>query len=371
MKNRKKTGLYIHVPFCVRKCPYCDFYSVASSKEKLYEQYADAVIRNIKRYVRENPEIFFETVYFGGGTPSLLPVYLYEKIMSEISLYTDFERSEITIELNPGTSDEDKLRKLRSIGINRLSVGIQSAADNELKYLGRIHDFTQAKNIINDAYSAGLENISADLMIGVREQTMESLMFSIDRLTELPLKHISAYMLKIEEGTEYFKNGMSELVPDEDLVADMYLALVEKLKEKGYFQYEISNFSRKGYESRHNLRYWHCESYIGIGPSAHSYFNNKRYEVLGNLSEFILSDCQKEIINDENPDDFFEIAMLQLRLTEGLDTKLYPKYSEKIIKRATKLEKAGLISVSDGVISMTPEGFLISNSVITELLADF
>ena len=193
MKNRKKTGLYIHVPFCVRKCPYCDFYSVASSKEKLYEQYADAVIRNIKRYVRENPEIFFETVYFGGGTPSLLPVYLYEKI---------------TIELNPGTSDEDKLRKLRSIGINRLSVGIQSAKDNELKYLGRIHDFTQAKNIINDAYSAGFENISADLMIGVREQTMESLMFSIDRLTELPLKHISAYMLKIEEGTEYFKNGM-------------------------------------------------------------------------------------------------------------------------------------------------------------------
>lgn len=318
------TGLYIHVPFCVKKCPYCDFYSVSDHSSEIYKKYTDAVLRNIQEYIRKYPSLSFDTVYFGGGTPSVMPVSFYEKVLSLVSHVCDMKSSEITIELNPQTADYEKLKDLRSTGINRLSVGVQSAVDSELHDLGRIHDSYQACQTINDAHAAGFENISADLMTGIKGQTAGSLLKSICTLSELPVKHISAYMLKIEENTEYFRKGFSKLIPDEDETADLYFLTVSSLEERGFYQYEISNFAFKGYESRHNLKYWHCEEYIGIGPSAHSYFNGKRYEVPRELENFVKSDTQHEIVNELMPADFFEKAMLALRLTEGLDLRKYP-----------------------------------------------
>lgn len=364
------TGLYIHVPFCIRKCPYCDFYSLPYNNGSMEAEYEKSVIQNILLYIEKYPEINFDTVYFGGGTPSLMSVRFYEKVLSIISSKCDTSSAEITIEMNPGTAENEKLLALRRAGINRISFGVQSLSDYELSMLGRIHNAETAVSAIKMAYECGFENISADLMIGIKGQNIKSLAYSIDTLARLPLKHISAYMLKIEEGTEYYYKKMSEQVPGDDETADMYLFTIKRLAEKGFMQYEISNFSKIGYESRHNLRYWHCDSYIGIGPSAHSFFNGIRYEVPGDLKKFIEDKKQTEIVNDLNPGGFFERAMLQLRLNEGLDIKKYPDFADKILKKAFKYVKTGLVINENNVIKLTPEGFMLSNMIISDILLD-
>lgn len=361
-------GLYIHVPFCVRKCPYCDFYSTAAHDTELFDDYREAVLRNIKRYRQISSDLPFDTVYFGGGTPSLLPASFFESIISELSDGCLAEDAEITMELNPGTADAEKVRALRRAGINRLSVGIQSAVDSELKDLGRIHTFSQAADIIRYAYDAGFENISADLMTGTMHQTPDTLEYSVNALCDLPLKHISSYMLKIEEGTEYFRRNIYSDLPDEDRTAEMYLQTVRLLAQRGFAQYEISNFSKPGYESRHNLKYWHCEEYIGIGPSSHSYFNGKRYEVPRDLKAFVSDEFQNELINEEEPGDLFEKAMLGLRLTEGFDLSPYPEYQDEVFRRAEKYISHGLAVRNGSRLSLTPEGFLVSNSIISDIL---
>ena len=365
----RNIGLYIHVPFCVCKCPYCDFYSVAANDSRKYTEYSDAVIRNILRYKKTYQDLIIDTVYFGGGTPSLLPACFFDKVISEISDILS-DDPEITMELNPKTADAQKLRALRKTGVNRLSVGVQSADDKELEYLGRIHSFSKAEEIINSAYQSGFENISADLMIGIKGQTTDSLRNSVCRITDLPVKHISAYMLKIEEGTPYFESNISSEVPDEDMTARLYLLAAELLDKKGFMQYEISNFSVKGAHSRHNMKYWHCQEYIGIGPSAHSFFNNKRYEVPRDLGLFTESNVQTEIINEENPADFFEKAMLALRLSEGLDMSVYPQYFESVLRRAEKYIDTDLLTIKDHRICLTSHGFLLSNYIIADLFAD-
>ena len=221
------------------------------------------------------------------------------------------------------------------------------------------------------AKNAGFDNISGDLMIGIKGQTEESLVSSVNALASLGLKHISSYMLKIEPGTEYYRNGISSEVPDEEKTAELYLLAVKTLAEKGYRQYEISNFSLPGFESRHNLKYWNCEDYIGIGPSAHSCFEGKRYEVPRDLSSFLTDSCQREEINEDHPCGFFEKAMLALRLTSGLDLGSYPDEAPLVLKQAQKLKGTGFINCENGVISLTPEGFLVSNEIISRLLADF
>lgn len=364
------TGLYIHVPFCVRKCPYCDFYSVSSSDDSVYRRYTDAALRNICRYLKKYPSLNFDTVYFGGGTPSLMPAYFYSEILSAVRNFTELG-AEITMELNPGTADREKLSLIRECGVNRISVGIQSASDNELSDLGRIHDFSDVVRAVSDIRAAGFTNISGDLMAGIKGQTKESLRSSVKALADLSLNHISSYMLKIEPGTEFGKNGMADEIPDEDISADMYLLMVEELEKRGYFQYEISNFSKPGFESRHNLKYWNSEDYIGIGPSAHSCFEGRRYEVPRNLQQYIYDDFQQEIVNEESPGSFFEKAMLALRLVKGLDLKKYPDERPLVMKRAEKFSRTGLIKTEDDVIRFTPKGFLVSNSLIAEILADF
>ncbi len=352
------TGLYIHVPFCISKCSYCDFYSIAVTDE-LKKSYKDAVIRNIKHYGNAG----FDTVYFGGGTPILLWKEICD-ILQETGDRLN-KNCEVTIEANPCSTTVEALRSLKSSGVNRVSFGLQSGVDNELKSLGRRHNTHEGSVAVNGAYNAGITNISGDIMLGIPCQTKKSLDKTLEYMANLPLSHISAYMLKIEENTPFAKMGVE--LPDDEQFSDYYIATVEFLAKHGFNQYEISNFSKTNCESRHNLRYWRCEDYIGIGPSAHSYYDGKRFATERNVNEFIASPIQKTYITDEAPGDFSEWAMLKLRLCEGINfDECYERFGvgrDKIIKRL-KLVPENLYLSDENSLRLTPYGFMISNAVI-------
>ena len=345
-------SLYIHVPFCVRKCRYCDFYSVTDLS--LTEAYKKAVLRNIADISDE-----FDTVYFGGGTPSLLTAGQISEILSAVKIVPN---AEISMECNPNSVTENYLRDIRGIGVNRLSFGVQSFCDTELKMLGRLHTSAKAIAAINSAHAAGFENISADLMLAVSGQTKVSLLQSLDVLETLPLTHVSAYMLKVEEGTPlaHDEKLLAE-IPDDDTTAEMYLLAVKKLESMGFEQYEISNFAKKDFECRHNLKYWHCEEYYGIGPAAHSFVNGERYCCPKSAEDFILSEAQGKITLESGGSES-EKAMLALRLTkEGIEENSLSKTSRK---SAEILVKKGLIKKEKDSFKLTPEGCLVSNQII-------
>lgn len=345
-------GLYIHVPFCRKKCPYCDFYSVGF-REELAAQYADAILRNIRRYNER-----YDTVYFGGGTPILLARDI-PRILAEVHRTPN---AEITVECNPCEMDKETLEVLFNAGVNRLSVGVQSASNRELKALGRTHNFEQARRAILTACEVGFCDISADIMLAIPEQTRESLAYTIGELGKLPIKHISAYMLKIEPNTVFGKKP--PLLPDEDETASLYLEVVRSLAENGFIQYEISSFARHGMTSRHNLKYWRREEYIGIGAAAHSFYGGKRFAVPRDLRGFIESEHQPEEVTDASPDELEERIMLGLRLTEGIPKPLWERAQgglSRIPERYYKIE--------NGRLSLTPEGFLVSNEIIALLEA--
>lgn len=352
------TGLYIHVPFCLSKCPYCDFYSEGYDKT-LAEQYAQAVIRNLDYY-----DETYDTVYFGGGTPVLLSDRIPE-IMKNVRLS---ENAEVTVEANPCVTDEKRLYDLLSGGVNRISFGVQSLDENELKFLDRRHNAAQATAAISLAHKAGFRNISADLMLGLPEQSERSVEKSINELSQLPINHISAYLLKIEENTPF--GQMNITVPEDERMDEIYLFACEQLEKNGFSQYEISNFAKAGYECRHNLRYWRCEEYIGIGAAAHSYYKGKRFCVERSLRDFVASDIQKTIITDENAGDFDEFAMLKLRLSKGLgfsDCEHFGVEKDTILTRLKRIPKE-YYRLTDEGISLTKEGFLLSNAVIGKIL---
>lgn len=348
-------GLYIHIPFCAQKCRYCDFYSVTDLS--LTDSYTTAVIRNIKAQ-----DGLFDTVYFGGGTPSLLNAKQIKAILSAADITPN---AEISMECNPNSVTPDYLREIRSVGVNRLSFGVQSFCDNELKMLGRLHSANQAVSAILDAHNSGFGNISADLMLAISGQTFESLRYNLDMLSKLPLTHVSAYMMKVEEGTPLASNeDLLNKIPDEDDTADMYLESVRILGEIGFEQYEISNFSRNGFECRHNLKYWRCEEYLGIGPAAHSFIDGKRFACPKNIYDFISADVQKTVPID-NGGSTEEKAMLALRLTKvGLSLADYPEAE----KPAEILIKNGFIKKEQGKLKLTPEGCLVSNEIISRLI---
>ena len=359
-------GLYFHVPFCKRKCPYCDFYSLSLSPE-IEEKYIDAVLRNIGQFAGES----IDTIYFGGGTPSLLSSESFSRIFSAINKNLTLISPEITLEANPCSVDFEKLKFLKEVGFNRISFGVQSLIAPELEMLGRIHTAEQAKSAIIDAKKAGFKNISADVMLGIIGQTENSISDTIEFLAKLPISHISAYILKIEKNTRYDNEKIIAMIPDEEETVNFYLHAAELLEESGFFQYEISNFAKSGFESRHNLKYWHCEEYIGIGPSAHSFFEGKRYYCPPSLEEFISADLQTKVVTEENPRTFDEFAMLALRLCEGLkfaDLEEFEIDLKPLIKKAEPLKKAGLLNISDKEIVLTKQGFLLSNSIISSLL---
>lgn len=364
------TGIYIHVPFCIRKCPYCDFYSV-KLEDTLLESYVEALLRNIDAYKGRN--VCADTVYFGGGTPSLLSCEQIEKIISACEECFLLSSPEITIEANPCTVDFEKLCGYRKAGVTRISFGVQSADNSQLEFLRRLHNFETAEKAVENAKKAGFENISCDIMLGLSGQTLESLVLSLDKLSQMPINHISAYMLKIEKGTRFDCDEIKKSVANEDLMCDMYLKTVEYLSEKGFEQYEISNFARNENYSRHNLKYWQCENYIGFGPASHSFFDNERYCCPRDIKSFCEQKIQTKVVLETSPDKLEEYVMLNLRLKWGIsldevEVLADKAYAMRMQKKAELYEKNGLCVVNDRIIHLTPTGFLLSNDLIVELL---
>ncbi len=347
-----KIGLYIHIPFCRRKCLYCDFYSVPLCGNSA-ENYTRTVIRNLEAYGGE-----FDTVYFGGGTPILLA----DKLSEMLKAANVSKNAEITAECNPCEMTPQTLEILRKAGINRISAGVQSFCDNELSALGRRHNAETAKLAFLNAKSAGFDNISADLMLGIPQQTRDSLAFTLDGISDLPITHISAYMLKIEENTPFGQNPPE--IPDEDSTADMYLQTVSALSELGFNRYEISNFSKPDMECKHNLKYWRREEYLGIGPAAHSFAFGRRFAVERNLEEFLSAPKQIEVVTDECPDEYEERVMLGLRLSEGIPEALYQP-----LLSGLRLVPKNYYKLGNGRLSLTAEGGLVSNEIISLLLS--
>lgn len=350
------------------KCPYCDFYSFKGD-EKQKDSYLEAVLLCLQGYA--DRKIKVDTLYFGGGTPSVFGGERIGRIISYIREGFDLQRdAEITVECNPSSADESFVRSVTRAGVNRISMGMQSAVDRERKILGRPSGREDIKRAVKLFQKEGTDNISLDLMLGVPYQTAESLDESLDFILSLGVKHISAYMLKIEKGTPFSAEEKNLALPDEDTVAQMYLHTSERLRAEGFLHYEISNFALEGCHSRHNTRYWKCEDYIGIGPSAHSFYRGKRFYYSRSFEDFI---CGKEPIYDGEGGDAEEYIMLALRLSEGLDGKKFRErygraLDRTIFEKAKKYEKIGLLKTEGEGIALTPEGFLLSNSIISDLI---
>lgn len=363
-----KLGLYIHIPFCKSKCAYCDFYSGKADKSD-YDAYVFQLKDKIK-YWSQKTEKALKSVYIGGGTPSVLGADRLCEILSCIkNSFTLTENPEITVEINPESGKVIDFSKLKAGGFNRLSIGLQSSNENELKALGRIHTRDDAEITVKNAKASGFDNISLDLMLGVPYQTKESLKNSIDFCDSLGVTHISAYILKIEEGTPFYKNRNTLDLPDEDMQAELYLFAVDYLAKLGYMQYEISNFSKRGFESRHNTSYWKLDDYIGIGPSAHSFFDGKRFYYERDMKAF----ADNKTVFDGMGGDEEEFIMLSLRLKSGLNFDMYKERFKKpvpdyLINKTERYIKMGLMEKSGNSLSFTPKGYLVSNSIISELI---
>ena len=361
-------GLYIHIPFCEKKCNYCSFYSSKPLGDER-EKYVEKLVAEINKWGVHTARPI-NSIYFGGGTPSLLCESEIKAIMFAIkNSFTVLDDCEITCEVNPNSA-ESFLKGAVLAGVNRISVGIQSSNSNELELLGRLHSFEDAENTFKLARELGIKNISADIMLGLPRSNISTLRESIGKIIGLKPNHISAYILKIEENTPFYKSKDSFSLPCDDDIAEQYLFLCDTLKSFGYEHYEISNFALNSYESRHNNKYWNCEEYIGIGPSAHSFFEGKRFYYSNSLTEFLEG---KEPVFDCLGGDWEEYIMLRLRLSKGLEFKEYKNrfnkdLDESIVERAKFLEKSGLCKVNSDRIFLTDKGMLVSNSVILNLL---
>lgn len=355
-------GLYIHIPFCRQKCNYCDFYSVGGA-EAVPVEYLAALKREINKY----QPFTCKTVYFGGGTPSLLEPFQVAEILS----WLDIEKNaEITLEANPDTLTFEKLTGFRKAGVNRLSVGVQTVYDNSLETLGRIHNADKASLAFQWAKQAGFENISGDVMIGLDNYSYEEMYATIDFLKNRGATHISAYMLKIEEGTPFYYNTPKNLA-DEEQMSDYYLACCEKMEQLGYQQYEISNFCLQGYHSRHNTIYWKLEDYLGIGPGAHSCMGGKRFYYSRDLKDFITNATTVED-GDADADDFI---MLALRLASGLDFSelektWHLKPNSYVLKKLDLYKKQGFVNWNGNIVSLTPKGFLAENVIASDIMSN-
>lgn len=368
-------GLYIHIPFCRSKCPYCDFYSMPKNDEMI-EKYCNALIDEIEtgRRTKEfckKANMSFDTVYFGGGTPSVIGADRLGRILECIKKnYNISDNAEITAECNPSTVDDEFFKILSSYGFNRISLGLQSAVDSERRSLGRLADKDKVLSVIDSSRKSGITNISLDVMLGVPSQTMESLDETVNFLLNTDVPHISAYMLSIEDGTVFHKRQNTLNLPDEDTVCDMYSYLSDKLTLNGYEHYEISNFAKKGSESRHNLKYWECEEYLGLGPAAHSFINEKRFYFERSADAFING---SKAVFDSFGGDSEEYLMLGLRLKKGISAKEYKMrfgydIPSEFKENAKQFIKSGHINVEGDTYSLTKDGMLISNYIISSLI---
>lgn len=380
-----RLGLYLHIPFCKSKCPYCDFYSLeknAESNDDLMRRYADALMLHMEDYSLSAQNREVDTIYIGGGTPSFMPVkYMLDIISSVMRSFNVLPEAEISMEVNPATVDFSGFKKYVKAGINRISIGMQSAIDEELKMLGRIHTFEDFKNAFDDARRAGIDNINIDIMYGIPGQTVDSLKETLSKVIELDPEHISFYGLKIEDGTPFAERKSELSLPDEDIEYKMYLTASEMLETNGYKQYEISNFAKPGKECRHNLRYWNCMEYIGLGPGAHSYYNDHRFSFKKDIDLYI---NELEAVSSENGivDEDYEIGaserigeyvMLRFRLNEGIDAddfaerfgldfeKTYGKYLKTYTEN-------GFMTKEGSRYAFTPAGRYVSNYILSAMI---
>ena len=367
-------GLYVHIPFCVRKCNYCDFCSFNLSDVDWRGKYIDALCAEIDSYKGRN--IAIDTIFFGGGTPSLLTPAEFERIWGVLKeSFVILPCAEFTVEANPKTLDGEKLSAYKSCGVNRLSIGLQSIHGNELKILGRIHNFDEFLDSYSLARECGIDNINIDLMYGIPEQTMDSFRETLRQVLALKPEHISLYGLILEEGTPLFNKKEDITFPTEDTECDMYYLAARELASAGYSHYEISNYASADRECRHNLKYWRCEEYIGVGLSAYSYFDGRRFGNTENIKEYLSSDCEKYSYEEKVDKEIeaYEYVMLGLRLAEGFSLSDYRRrFSRDFCDgRAQIIDgfiKAEYMSIDNDRIRLTDRGFYVSNSILTELI---
>lgn len=373
----KKIGIYIHIPFCKRKCAYCDFVSF-SGKQSLISKYIESLKKEIFDCKLNKKDYKVETIYFGGGTPSFIESKYIVSILNLLrEKFNVSKNAEITIEVNPGTVDKEKLQNYYNSGINRISIGLQSTNSQLLKLVGRIHSYKQFLEVYNFAQEVGFKNINVDLMIGLPVQTLQDVEKDVERICTLNPKHISVYSLIVEEGTrieEKIKNKELYL-PSEELERKMYWKVKNTLQEKGYKHYEISNFAKKGYESKHNLACWNQEEYIGFGLASHSYINGKRYSNTIDFEEYFDYPENSKIMHEEQAkeDTMKEYMLLGLRKIEGvkisefknkfIENPIY-KYRDELNKLCTQ----GLIEIEVDNIKLTDKGIDLANIVWEEFI---
>lgn len=329
--NKTPLGLYVHVPFCRSKCQYCDFYSMATKDDKLMDGYLDAVCDHIKEAGELAPGYKVDSVYFGGGTPSFFGADGLAVILTTIRRNFDVvPDAEISVECNPDSVSDRLLHRLYAEGFNRVSLGVQSDDDEILKKLGRPHTYAQAATAYQRIRKAGFRNVSIDLMYGLPGQDLQDWQETLDNVLRLNPEHVSCYALKIEEGTPFYDYKEMLNLPDDETQADMYLAAVEALRSRGFRQYEISNFARKGLYSRHNMKYWTGGEYLGFGPSASSDFAGKRFTLKRDLQEYIAGirdggDIMEDLQEIPMRERAGEYLMLRLRTSQGISAAEYEK----------------------------------------------
>lgn len=373
-------GLYIHVPFCAQKCYYCDFnsYKINSNQKK---EYLINIEREMKFYKGEFKDKCFDTVFFGGGTPSILTVDELQELVNNINENFNIKKdAEITIECNPGTINREKLEAMKKMGINRLSIGLQATQNYHLKSIGRIHTYEEFEKNYYDALDIGFENINIDLMYALPNQKTQEWKDTLDKIIKLNPSHISAYSLILEEGTklyDMYQNKEFELL-DEDTDINMYNYTIDTLKRHGYNQYEISNYSKENLECKHNIIYWKCDNYLGLGPGASGFIGDTRYSNIEDICEYnkcIMQNIRpvSEEIELTKKDKIEEFIFMGLRMNEGInvdifkerfDTDFYDIYQEVM----DKLIKRELVRFDGKNISLTQKGREISNSVFIEFL---
>lgn len=374
----KELGIYIHIPFCVRKCLYCDFVSYAK-KENVVEKYIEALQKEILDWKKSNNDVKIKTIYIGGGTPSCIDSKFISKILNLINIKN---AEEITIEVNPGTVNKEKLYDYKNAGINRLSIGLQSTNNELLKKIGRIHNYEQFLETYKMAREVGFNNINVDLMIGLPGQTMDDLKTSLEDIINLNPEHISVYSLILEDETplkKMIENNILKL-PEEDLERQMYWYTKDFLKINGYNHYEISNFAKQGFYSKHNMDCWEQKEYIGFGISAHSYIDRKRFGNISNLDNYI-KNCieggfdKNRIIEEEQDkkDEMKEYMILGLRKINGISIQKFEnKFNENPIilfkKELNKLFNEGLIIIDGDIIRLSNKGLDFANIVWEEFI---
>lgn len=382
---KKELELYIHIPFCVKKCAYCDFLSGPSTAEMI-ENYVAALIKEIKAYKKMALSYMVTTIFFGGGTPSILSGTQMQKIINALrEVFQVAEQAEISMEANPGTVTEENLKLYRMTGINRISFGLQTANNEELKILGRVHTYEQFLESFKMARQAGFNNINVDLISAIPNQTVESWEKSLYKVLELQPEHISAYSLIIEEGTPFAKwygegaEREGEL-PSEEVERAIYYHTEKILEEKGYYRYEISNYAKKGKECRHNLGYWERKEYLGLGLGASSLIDNQRFHNIEDLAHYIeyAGDlerlcCDREILSEQ--EQMEEFVFLGLRKMQGISKKEFEALFSKTLENCygdniEKMKQKKLIEESEGYLRLTKQGIDISNYVFAEILCE-